>query len=72
MRKSILTLTALAASTAAVPAMAQDARADHFNGPYISIVGDHSMQESDGDETLLFDESPELYLWLGSDTVAME
>ncbi len=24
------------------------------------------------DDTLLFDESPELYLWLGSDTLAME
>ena len=25
-----------------------------------------------GDDTLLFDESPELYLWLGSDNLAME
>ncbi len=55
MRKIVLTLAVLAASTAAVPAMAQDGRADHFDGPYIAIVGDHSMQESDGDETLLFD-----------------
>ena len=55
MRKSFLTLAILATSTAAVPVMAQDARAEHFDGPYISIVGDHSMQENDGDETLLFD-----------------
>lgn len=26
----------------------------------------------EADETLLFDESPELYLWLGSDDLAME
>ena len=26
----------------------------------------------EADETLLFDESPELYLWLGSDGLAME
>lgn len=55
MRKSFLTLAILATSTAAVPAMAQDTRADHFDGAYISIIGDHSMQENDADETLLFD-----------------
>lgn len=55
MRKSFLTLAVLATSTAAIPAIAQDSRADHFDGPYVSIIGDHSMQESDGDETLLFD-----------------
>ena len=55
MRKSFITLAIFATSTAAVPAFAQDERADHFNGPYISIVGDHSMQENDADEALLFD-----------------
>lgn len=29
-------------------------------------------ESDDGDDTLLFDESPELYLWLGSDNLAME
>ncbi|MGE8225992.1 hypothetical protein [Stenotrophomonas pigmentata] len=29
-------------------------------------------ETDDGEDTLLFDESPELYLWLGSDNLAME
>ncbi|WP_282267092.1 hypothetical protein [Stenotrophomonas sp. PS02298] len=28
--------------------------------------------DADADDSLLFDESPELYLWLGSDNLAME
>lgn len=31
-----------------------------------------SQNADAGDDTLLFDESPELYLWLGSDNLAME
>jgi anti-sigma-K factor RskA len=35
-----------------------------------SVAADAAAELSD--DALLFDESPELYLWLGSDTVAME
>jgi anti-sigma-K factor RskA len=35
-----------------------------------SVAADAADELSD--DTLLFDESPELYLWLGADTVAME
>ena len=31
-----------------------------------------SQNADAGDDALLFDESPELYLWLGSDNLAME
>lgn len=31
-----------------------------------------AADDADADDTLLFDESPELYLWLGSDALAME
>ena len=31
-----------------------------------------SQNADAGDDSLLFDESPELYLWLGSDNLAME
>lgn len=31
-----------------------------------------SQSADTGDDNLLFDESPELYLWLGSDNLAME
>ena len=31
-----------------------------------------SQNADAGDDNLLFDESPELYLWLGSDNLAME
>jgi len=35
-------------------------------------VATTAADDVDADDTLLFDESPDLYLWLGSDSLAME
>ena len=50
-------LAATAASTLAVPAIAQDNRdpSQDFDGPYISIGGGATLQGSDRGETLVFD-----------------
>lgn len=50
-------LAATAASTLAVPALAQDNRdpSQDFDGPYISIGGGATLQGSDRGETLVFD-----------------
>ena len=55
--KTLSLLAALAATVAAVPAMAQDGRdtSQDFNGPYVSIVGGATLQGSDRGETLVFD-----------------
>lgn len=46
----------------------------HFNHstqpPAAPLIA--SQNADAGDDNLLFDESPELYLWLGSDNLAME
>jgi len=47
-----------------------------FNNPAPPVLPASTAAQTDGDatdDTLLFDESPELYLWLGSDgALAME
>lgn len=55
MQKTLISASALAIASLSFPVMAQDSRDNHFDGPYISIVGDYSMQENDSDETLIFD-----------------
>ncbi|PZU28972.1 MAG: hypothetical protein DI584_04185 [Stenotrophomonas sp.] len=39
--------------------------------PAAPLIASQSV-DADADDSLLFDESPELYLWLGSDNLAME
>jgi outer membrane immunogenic protein len=56
--KTLSLLTAVAAISLAVPAMAQDGKRDtsqDFNGPYIGIVGGGTLQSNDPHETLIFD-----------------
>ena len=55
--KNLSLLAALAATAAAMPAMAQEGRdtSQDFNGPYISIAGGGTLQGSDRGETLVFD-----------------
>ncbi len=56
--KSLLSLTAAAiALSAATAASAQDAndRADHFDGPYVSVVGGYTVQSNDGGSSIVFD-----------------
>ena len=55
MQKTLISATALAIASLSSPVMAQESRDNHFDGPYISIVGDYSMQENDANETLIFD-----------------
>lgn len=54
--KALSLLAVLAASTVAVPALAQDRDpSQDFDGPYISIGGGGTLQGSDRGETVLFD-----------------
>lgn len=57
----------LATACSAVLAVTVLLQLDHGRAPATAPVA-----ASDNEDPLLFDESPELFLWLGSDTLAME
>ncbi|WP_293707630.1 hypothetical protein [Stenotrophomonas sp. UBA7606] len=62
----------LATACSAVLAVALGLQFSNSSPPTPPAPAPTIADQSEDDTTLLFDESPELYLWLGSDTLAME
>ena len=62
----------LATACSAVLAVTVAMQFNHTSAPTLPAPTGANADDDLADDALLIDESPELYLWLGSDAVAME
>ena len=62
----------LATACSAVLAVTVAMQFNHTSAPTLPAPTGANADDDLADDALMFDESPELYLWLGSDAVAME
>ena len=62
----------LATACSAVLAVTVAMQFNHTSAPTLPAPTGANTDDDLADDALMFDESPELYLWLGSDAVAME
>ena len=62
----------LASAWSAVLAVTVAMQFNHTSAPTLPAPTVANADDDLADDALMFDESPELYLWLGSDAVAME